>query len=110
MMIIPLIMILITNIIKILKKQNISIKKIIIILKNQFIPKVMYSAEAFWGNLSRKIRTNSFSAAAIIQSTSNWQCWTEWQSWKSERRKKNKWSKAKQNKRKQNKMKQYTTK
>ena len=66
----------------------------------------MYSAEAFWENLSRKIRTNSLSAAAIIQSTSNWQCWTEWKCWKSERRKKNRWSKAKQNKTKQNKIKQ----
>ena len=61
----------------------------------------MYSAEAFWGNLSRKIRTNSFSAAAIIQSTSNWQCWTEWKCWKVKGERKI--SEAKQNKTKQNK-------
>ena len=64
----------------------------------------MYSAEAFWGNLSRKIRTNSLSAAAIIQSTSNWQCWTEWQCWKVKGERKI--SEAKQNKIKQNKTKQ----
>ena len=67
----------------------------------------MYSAEVFWGNLSRKIRTNSFSAAAIIQSTSSWQCCTEW---KEKVKVERKISEAKQNKTKQNKTKQNKTK